>query len=82
MQLQTTSGPVPVARQPLDRNGTKHIRLNAALQWAVGLLRRWRERMRSRRQLAGLCHLDDHILKDIGLTRSELLYEANKPFWQ
>ena len=82
MPLRTTSGPVPVARRPLHRDGTKHIRLNAAVQQAIGLLRRLLEAMRSRRQLGGLCHLDDHILKDIGLTRSELLYKAKRPFWQ
>jgi uncharacterized protein YjiS (DUF1127 family) len=37
--------------------------------------------MRSRRQLRRLlCHLDGHILQDIGLTRSELFYEGKKPF--
>ena len=36
------------------------------------MLKCWRERMRSRRQLRDLCALDDHILKDIGLTRVAL----------
>jgi uncharacterized protein YjiS (DUF1127 family) len=43
----------------------------------MGLLRRWRERAHSRRQL---CKLDDHILRDIGLTRDALLCEATKQF--
>jgi uncharacterized protein YjiS (DUF1127 family) len=38
----------------------------------------WRRR-RSRNYLA---QFDDHMLKDIGLTRSEADFEANKPFWQ
>jgi uncharacterized protein YjiS (DUF1127 family) len=82
MPLQTTFGPVLVARRPPRRDGNKHVRQSTALQRAIGLLRRWRERMRSRRQLGRLCHLDGHILQDIGLTRSELFYEAKKPFWR
>jgi uncharacterized protein YjiS (DUF1127 family) len=81
MPLQTTLGSPPVARPPLHRDGTKHIRLNTALQRAIGLLSRWRERMRSRRELVRLCRLDDHVLKDIGGTLSELLYKAKDPFW-
>jgi uncharacterized protein YjiS (DUF1127 family) len=29
-----------------------------------------------------LCELDDHILKDIGLTRDEIRHETWKPFWR
>jgi uncharacterized protein YjiS (DUF1127 family) len=36
--------------------------------------RRWRERRI-------LEELDDRILRDIGISRSEALYEARKPFW-
>jgi uncharacterized protein YjiS (DUF1127 family) len=36
--------------------------------------------MNARRQLIELCRLDDHILRDIGLTRSALRYEANGLF--
>jgi uncharacterized protein YjiS (DUF1127 family) len=46
--------------------------------WLIGLLRRWRKRMKARRQLSELCRLDDHILRDIGLTRSGLRWEANR----
>lgn len=37
------------------------------------------ERLRTRRQLAGL---DDRMLSDIGRTRAEALQEAEKPFWK
>jgi uncharacterized protein YjiS (DUF1127 family) len=81
MQLQTTLNPGRAARRPLRRGGT-NIRRSTALLQLIGLLRRWQERIRTRRQLARLCDLDDHILRDIGLTRSELHCEAEKPFWR
>ena len=39
----------------------------------------WRERARDRRTLV---ELDEHILRDIGLTRTDVLSEAQKPFWR
>jgi uncharacterized protein YjiS (DUF1127 family) len=39
----------------------------------------WIERMRQRKALAGL---DDHILRDIGVTRVEVARECGKPFWR
>jgi uncharacterized protein YjiS (DUF1127 family) len=81
MQLQTTLSPGRAATRP-PRRGSSNIRHNTALEQLIGLLRRWRERIRARRQLAGLCDLDDHILQDIGLTRSALRCEAETPFWR
>jgi uncharacterized protein YjiS (DUF1127 family) len=46
---------------------------------AVQLLLIWRERAQQRRQLE--C-LNDHMLRDIGLTRADVFAEASKPFWQ
>lgn len=39
----------------------------------------WAERYRSRRALA---RLDDRMLADIGLSRSTIEEEIEKPFWQ
>jgi len=39
----------------------------------------WRERQRSRRQLAELSARDLH---DVGLSWSDVAYEAEKPFWR
>ncbi len=39
----------------------------------------WRERDRLRGQLAAL---PEHTLKDIGLTRGQVLYETAKPVWK
>ncbi|MGH6896953.1 MAG: DUF1127 domain-containing protein [Geminicoccaceae bacterium] len=38
----------------------------------------WHERARQRRHLQ---YLSDHMLRDIGLSRADVLAEADKPFW-
>ena len=38
----------------------------------------WQERARQRRRLS---ELDDRMLKDIGLTRTDVAREVEKPFW-
>jgi len=42
-------------------------------------LRGWQERYEVRRRLA---ELDDHLLRDIGITRVQAAAEAAKPFWR
>jgi uncharacterized protein YjiS (DUF1127 family) len=39
----------------------------------------WRERQLKRRQLAQLSERDLH---DVGLSWSDIVYEAEKPFWR
>jgi uncharacterized protein YjiS (DUF1127 family) len=39
----------------------------------------WRERQRARQQLAQLSARDLH---DVGLSWSDIAYEAEKPFWR
>ena len=39
----------------------------------------WHERARQRRQLL---QLDDVMLRDIGVGRSDVMGEASKPFWR
>jgi len=46
---------------------------------ASSLLARWLHTSRSRQTLD---ELDDHMLRDIGLTRAEARREAEKFFWQ
>ena len=41
-------------------------------------LRRWWQLARERRQLA---MLDEAALKDLGLTRGDVLQESERPFW-
>ena len=54
-------------------------RIWVALVGAVGLVREWRRRARSRAELAAL---DDRTLRDLGLTRADLWAEIDKPFWR
>lgn len=42
------------------------------------MLRRWRQLARERAQLA---QLNDAALKDLGLSRADVLQEAERPFW-
>ena len=49
-----------------------------ALWRFTAVIREWRHRARSRRELLAL---DDHMLKDIDITRVDALYEVAKPFW-
>ncbi len=50
-----------------------------ALERALDLLLTWQERTRQRRQLE---QLNDHLLRDIGLSRADVLAEATKRFWE
>lgn len=42
-------------------------------------LRGWQRRYEGRRRLA---ELDDRLLRDVGLTRAQVIAEAAKPFWR
>ena len=46
---------------------------------AISMIALWVERGRSRRVLAAL---DDHRLRDIGLSRADAQLESEKPFWR
>lgn len=51
-------------------------------EWAgalAGTLRLWAHRERSRRELR---ELDEHLLRDIGVSRGEADFIGNKPFWR
>lgn len=71
--LQSNPGPVRSAFAPWRELVSARARdlLDLALDW--------HERARSRHQLQGL---SDRMLQDLGLTRSEVEVEADKPFWR
>lgn len=45
----------------------------------IRLLKCWYARYRQREQLL---KLDDHALKDIGVSRADAVAEGTKPFWK
>jgi len=54
-------------------------RIEAAAKNANATLSTWRSRIEDRRQLA---LMSDRLLTDIGLTRTQVLVEVDKYFWQ
>ena len=62
----------------LDRRTRHHTGL-AVLRRAAHAVLALSERRRQRHTLAAL---DDHLLRDIGLTRSAIRKEVSKPFWR
>jgi len=61
----------------LVRRSAQRDRTGIAVR-AVDLLSTWFERSRQRRHLHSL---DEHMLKDIGVTRADVEFEAQKHFW-
>jgi len=53
--------------------------LSDAASGVVATLREWRRRSRERAELGAL---DDRMLRDIGLSRGDREFLANKPFWK
>lgn len=71
---QTTSSSIAFlgAHQPLPLTADLAVR-------AAVMVTKWRIRRQSRRALA---QLEDHLLKDIGLSPREAKKESNLWFWQ
>ena len=53
--------------------------LRHAARRAFGTVWTWMERSRQRRALADL---DDRLLEDVGISRSQVSREIAKPFWR
>ena len=51
----------------------------AALTWAWDMVLRWQDRARERHYLA---MLDDHMLRDMGISRADAEQESAKSFWR
>jgi uncharacterized protein YjiS (DUF1127 family) len=59
-------------------HGARHA-LSGAGNRLLATFREWRRRVRDRRELG---ELDERMLQDIGLTRSDAEFLMNKPFWR
>src|SRR5258708_34621406 len=71
----TDTGFVPVGRAiPSRRIAFGGAVLFIALSLATVMLRHWLRRIEERRVRARLSELDDHLLKDIGVTRADVLF--------
>mgnify|MGYP000224022150 CR=1 FL=1 len=72
---------------PCSKSNTTEQAANLTLvNWLKPPLKKWRHNLarwhmnwRTRRQLS---QLDSHQLKDISISSSEAITEANKPFWK
>lgn len=71
----TMSGAELFVRKPLPA-GTG---LGQQIVTLFDRLATWNERRRQRRALEAL---PDHLLSDIGISRADADYEAEKPFWR
>jgi len=69
--LGVSASTTPVDRSPISIVGFGHVRR----VWTV-----WRARAADRR--AWWKAADDHILRDVGLTREEFVREVSKPCWR
>lgn len=70
--------PYDVSSRSRDLMATADEPRGALAGWAATAAV-WRRNARTRRQLAGL---EDHELRDIGLSRPDAEAEAAKPFWR
>ncbi len=70
--LHTAARPTPAADISLKGLGTLIVN-------AMDTVLDWQDRARQRHRLG---EMDDHLLRDIGLSRADLEYEAAKPFWR
>lgn len=74
--------PSPTSRRTANASGNYERAKTQRLFWGTRF-RRWCARCSERsRQRQALAQLDDHDLKDIGMTRQQANAEAAKPFWK
>ena len=69
---------IDLLESPLATTAADH-RQRGVFQSIVGLVRLWRARQKARRELA---ILDPHMLRDIGISREIVEFEARQPPWR
>ena len=75
MQIDTIELDTGLADSPVHAIG----RLRSWTARAVAVVDDWRQRARSR---ARLRERSDYELRDIGLSRADVFFETEKPFWR
>ena len=70
--LRTAARPAPLLDISLKG-------LGALIVKASDTLLDWQDRARQRHRLG---EMDDHLLRDVGLSRADLEHESAKPFWR
>ena len=76
--MHTISRSTRALREPRLGRGVGFA-LRSALSLPLRRVLRWLELSRQRRHLA---LLDDRLLRDLGLSRSDVSPETDKPFWR
>ncbi len=79
--MHTISRRLTAFEATVGRIGAGYFRdlVRAAASRTFGTLLLWQRRANERHALA---HLDDRILRDLGLNRAEVAWESRKPFWR
>jgi uncharacterized protein YjiS (DUF1127 family) len=77
--LQSTIHPLPAGNRSADLYSFAWHKAGHALVKVARTLALWFERSKQRQDLA---ELDDHLLKDIGISREEAVHESCVAFWR
>ncbi len=79
--MHTISQRLTAFEATAGRTGAGSFRdlVRAAASRAFETLLLWQRRANERHALD---HLDDRILRDLGLNRAEVAWESRKPFWR
>jgi uncharacterized protein YjiS (DUF1127 family) len=80
--VQPRSSHATLAHPPPDPAARAARRVRSwlrALERACDLVLTWQERARQRQHLEAL---NDHMLRDIGLSRADIMAETTKRFWE
>ena len=70
-----TIGAMPMRVLPVSQSWLALVSVTRLVE----MLMDWRDRARQRRQLAAM---DQHMLRDIGLSLADVEQETQKPFWR
>jgi uncharacterized protein YjiS (DUF1127 family) len=73
---------VDAAREATPQRSGLVAGVRAAIRETISIVALWRERNRLLAELRQICGQGGHILEEIGLTRSEVTFEASQLFWR